>query len=80
MTPKTREEIEQILAMHPYEMAYALCKLLSKNPDDRTVLECYEALEQLKWLSEKTGGNDNVKTLYLVLEKIARREFKEEMN
>lgn len=75
MFPKTKEQIEQLKALHPYEIAQTLCDMALDRPDEQTVHDCMEALYQLKAIAENPYNSDYYRILYNVLVEIAKRDL-----
>lgn len=60
--------------IYPDEIAQTLCIIASENPNEQTVKDCEEAIYQLAAIAENPYNSDYYRTLYRVLEEIAKRK------
>lgn len=60
--------------IYPEEIAQTLCKLAEDEPDEKTVQDCEEAIYQLAAIAENPYNSDYYRTLYKVLEEIAKKQ------
>ena len=60
--------------IYPDEIAQTLCNIASENPDEQTVKDCEEAIYQLAAIAENPYNSDYYRTLYRVLEEIAKKQ------